>query len=528
MKKITKLVLIFYLISICWSWEVCLCAPSNPSDPYSKLIVMRVNSHFHCDVSHSKLINYKSISDFDHALTLSPEETASRAEGLGIHPCFSDHCFKMTLKEWWKIQEVCDKYSKMGFAMVPGFEWTPFDQNHINVFNSKEYVAMADTGAEGIKIADTLDKFLNWLASQPRDQVFAQFNHPSFRQRYFDFAKIANHLAKDYFCLIEIGSGPTGFYSHFAENEPELIKAICQGFWLAVAVGADNYGPPDNDMRKRHTAVWVDEDSPAGLVRAILARRTFASEDKNAVVKFWLRVKHCDETAKTFLMGEKVDFYSNDKLAFGINISQPESIKKVELVAVKKDQSIIIKSCENNSLSVLVPNPFSSKDWPKIIAYYLKITQKDNDHIITSPIYTNCQQVITELKRRIFFGINYQLPKGIKISQDLQNLDDNFQPPVSESKIHLSQSRIHYFWILVINQPENESLTLKTVVIYQDSNDVKIDSLNTIDSKTYNAMLKNKITFSGGFNENWQEYRYRVEFYVNNELIGTKYYSIVP
>lgn len=526
MKKITKLVLIFYLISICWSWEVCLGAPSNPPDPYSKLTVMRINAHFHSNVSFTR--NFQNISDFDHALTLSPEETAYRAEGLGIHLLFSDHCFKMTLNEWWKIQEVCHKYSKMGFAMLAGFEWTPFDQNHISVFNCQEYVAMADTGAEGIEIADNLDKFLNWLVTQPKDQVFAQFNHLGFRQRYFNFAKIANHPAKDYFCLIEIGSGPTGFYSHFSANEPEVIKAICQGFWLALAVGADNYGPPDNDMRQRHTAVWVDEDSQEGLVRAILARRTFASEDKNAVVKFWLRVKHQNESPKTFLMGEKVNFYSNDKLAFGIDISDPKSIKKIELIAIKKDQSVLIKTCENNSFSTLILNPFSSKDWPKIIAYYLKITQKDNDHIITTPIYTNCQQVTTELKRKIYFGINYQLPGGIKVSKDLQNLDNDFRPPASENKIRISRDRTFYSWILVINQPGNESLDLKTIIIYQDSKDVKIDKLNTTDSETYNAILKNKITFSGKFNENWREYHYKVEFYVNNELIGTKNCSIVP
>jgi uncharacterized repeat protein (TIGR01451 family) len=94
----------------------------------------------------------------------------ARANGSDFYS-ITEHDFMMTQAEWQNVRSQADAATVNGqFVAIAGFEYSPLQGGHINVFDSETLI-------NGRQPAfDTLPEFYTWLANHPT--AFAQFNHP--------------------------------------------------------------------------------------------------------------------------------------------------------------------------------------------------------------------------------------------------------------------------------------------------------------------------------------------------------------
>lgn len=429
MKQIIIFIIcVFYLVAQtinCWGY-----GEYTDSWPYSTK--QDINAHSHTNFSHTSWVNNKNYGDFDHALAVSAEKSAQKAKLLGIHLLFSDHCVKMTIPEWLELARVAQSYSQQGFAMIRGFEWTPGSTNHINVFNSTDYVAVVDVGAEGIKLITDQSEFLNWLASQPKD-VFAQFNHPNFDNRFFDFKQIALHQAANKFCLLEIGSGPSILYTGPDKLEPQYQAALMAGLRVIPSIGNDNPGPPNEEMRTRHTVIWTKDGSATALTEGIINRCGYASEDKDATVKFYLEITDCAGQIRIIPMGKRIFLGDRDvsvKLCCDIEDNTDYGTSKLTYIAVAKDGCKKITqatSSKQHDIYSYQLYDYGINNLNSTICYYAKIKQADGDYIITAPIWIKFESDYFEVKSaqdRLHRRVYEEIDNQSKYSDVVRQLDD--------------------------------------------------------------------------------------------------------
>lgn len=363
----------------------------------------RFNFHTHTNISATPLVEYKDYMDFDHGLCVSPVRTIEMAYGFGFNVGLSDHCIKLTIAEWNELGEAVKRANSMGIVAFRGFEWTPSDYNHINVFNSEKHIAFFDVGGENLTIVRDQKTFNAWLAKQS-DLTFAQFNHPTMRGMHFDSKIITGRdrsikdqmlffsPAYEKFCLMEVGSGPEGFYSGIPNNLPEFIRANSDSdLFIAPSIGGDNVTYPTHSMRIKHTAIWADDYSFLGVTRAILARRVYASEDEDVVVKYSLHVKKpfSSEQAKIYPMGSRMQLNSEDIVTTDIEVIDPTDRGRPRVDAIQINRDGTSKICYTTNLEQKNPRAFDFgiSELKKLRCIFLLITQPDGDQIVTAPIW---------------------------------------------------------------------------------------------------------------------------------------------
>ncbi|EKD56550.1 MAG: hypothetical protein ACD_58C00149G0003 [uncultured bacterium] len=491
-------------------------AIASEFDSWSAYCLQKWNCHTHTNISRTPWTNFQNINDFDHPFAVSPESTVKVARKLGIHLALSDHCLKMTLPEWAELLRVASEYSNNGFETWRGFEWTGY--NHINVFNSQDYVAVFDVGAEGIKVCTDFDSFLDWLATQP-DNVIAQFNHPSMSKHYFDFTKFSEHSAKDHFALFEVGSGPTGFYSHIKDNLPLYIQALQSGLSVSPTIGADNLGSPNKDMVKRHTVAWVGN---SGFGEAAKKNRVYASEDADIQVKFQLRITKNNGQESIAIMGSKVEIDDSSKFCLEYDLDDPtdSQIGNVNVVVVRSESYDILPVANNQDvLRTISSNDFVFMELQDIICFFLYIVQADGDSIVTSPIWIKYQpNLIDQSERIIYCGVDSKLP----VFRNFVKNPNEFNPKESKLQFLGPLDKQICIWLVVYNQPVGQTVSLKLHLICPESN---IDTTHEeiCIGKNNNFCLAFGICDIKDFAYKIHETNYlTIEFLVDDQLVESK------
>jgi len=284
--------------------------------------LVRANLHIHTKYSNEWPLE----NDGDHAGAIPPYDTVMTlaAKGLGCVG-LSDHGGKIgtevlwePISEWpyirifpggneWSLLASESARGATGAAaaghpVIPirGFEWTlngGLDSDHVNIFGTSTF---CDTGRWGwgnppLPFVGTLDGaggLYQWVLNHASPSVVCQFNHPWYGTHLNDLAlpSTAYRAVMPYFSLIEIAGGPAEvgaggyeFYHRPAEGEIYYKQALENGWHVGATIGDDNWGTNDVDdsARIRHTGVWVDTFTGAGVLAALRERRVFASEAKN-------------------------------------------------------------------------------------------------------------------------------------------------------------------------------------------------------------------------------------------------------
>lgn len=494
------------------------------NDFWSTYRIMRCNFHSHTKGSKTPNVDAQNIYDADHFFALAIEKMLELARRLGIHLGISDHDCKITLNEWYEQKLVIDRFCTDGYPTVRGFEWTGY--NHINIFNSRDFVTVFDVGAEGIRECKDIDSLLDWLANEP-DEVIAQFNHPTMSKHYFDFAKIAKHTAKDHFRLIEVGSGPTGFYSHIKDNLPQCILAWQNGLRLGVSDGIDNFGPPNQDMVKRHMALWVKDYSREGMIEAIRSCRTYASEDQDYLLKFYL--KQVDENGTTHLtpMGSEAEITNPSVFNLGYDLADPtdNEIGQVNLVVVKRNSTQTITVNNNGRIiRTVAMSDFTADELEDIICFFLYIQQPDGDNIVSSPIWIKYspQPVINQSERLIYCGVTSCLPQFKLFLTE----PERFFPIESKEKFFGPQDKEFFVWLAIYGQPVNQSVTMKIRLSCPDTGFDKPYERTYLNEKDGFCLIFGVFDIPQRPPNIRGVNHFAVEFYVDDELVDTKYIDV--
>ena len=226
----------------------------------------------------------------DHRIGVSPrtELVLERLYGLGCVG-LSDHPDGLTPKSWAEEGAAVADETTAEFVALRGFEWTAPGGKHLNVFATRDYHLVTGITSDEI----TADLYA-WLERPEQAGAIVQFNHPWWADDLSLLLRRPPSWQPDgpldrAMRMIEVGSGraiDSWFYGTKAVGEECYRAALRAGWHVAPTIGHDATGMPDRLSRARHTGLWLRTLTPEGVLEALRARRLFAAEDRNMVLRF--------------------------------------------------------------------------------------------------------------------------------------------------------------------------------------------------------------------------------------------------
>jgi DNA/RNA endonuclease YhcR with UshA esterase domain len=260
------------------------------------------------------------------------------------------------------------------FVGLRGFEWTHSTVGHINVYASDTYV--------DAKVApyNDLNTFYSWLVVTATTGSVAQFNHPW--EEYGDFNNFAYHAAADgVIQLQELSEGNQDVPGSYHSFEAAYRQSLAAGWHVGATDNSDAHNADWGSKTPHRTGIVAPNLTPADVLDAMRAQRTFATEDSNLALVM-----------------------QANGVWMGAVISNALSIQ-LDVLALDPDAEPIIFTLYDNGVPVLTSPPYSGAaaySWQPIIQpigpgghyYYVKALQGDGDQAWTSPVWTDTSRTI--------------------------------------------------------------------------------------------------------------------------------------
>ena len=153
------------------------------------------------------------------------------------------------------------------------------------------------------------------------------------------------------------------------EKDLILENAISEGWYVGAVGGQDNHDADWGLRNDWRVGVWANQLTRDEIINAYFARRTFATEDKNAAISFRISGAEMGSRLMAGTYSGVVKFIDRDGENF-------ESIK-----LVKNGKTITVQKITDNQ-------DFKFKVSGSIGDYfYVVATQKDGDILLSSPIW---------------------------------------------------------------------------------------------------------------------------------------------
>ncbi|MGW0855979.1 CehA/McbA family metallohydrolase [Streptomyces sp. NPDC002690] len=241
--------------------------------------------------------------------------SSMRSAGLDV-AALTDHSGVFTIgglssAEWKRTAQLADAANVPGvYTAIRGFEWTHALLGHANVWFSDSYVDMA--------LAPGMNAFFDWL--DDKDAV-AGFNHPGREVLRFDeFGH--NAAVHDRMVSLEMFNRTDDFlFEGWSSGKSSPLVACLNAGWRTGLTGVTDehgtdWGFPEG---KGRSGLWVTENTRAGVLEAMRARRFFATRVSG------LRL---DATAAGVRMGGQLPLTSGD-VRFQVDLDRgPEWVGK--------------------------------------------------------------------------------------------------------------------------------------------------------------------------------------------------------
>ena len=260
---------------------------------------------------------------------------------------------------------------------IGGFEMTwSGGPGHINTFNTPGIVSRNNKTLNN-KTDDAGMKAYYALLSQTEGaNSISQFNHPGTTFGNFKDFSYWNPVIDSRMYMVEVGNGEGqigagGYYPSYEQ----YIMALDKGWHLAPTNNQDNHKGKWGNANDARDVILTDSFTEEGIYAAIRALRMYATEDKNLELTY---------TVNGLMMGSSITEVP-DKLNIEVTVNDPDasdSIAKVEVVANSGkvaytwDNAAQLKS---GKLSVTLDPSYSY--------YFIRVTQKDGDLAVTSPVW---------------------------------------------------------------------------------------------------------------------------------------------
>ncbi|MFE6286790.1 CehA/McbA family metallohydrolase [Streptomyces sp. NPDC057877] len=246
---------------------------------------------------HADLHNHTAMSDGDGDPALA--YGSMRNAGLDV-AALTDHSTVFAIEglsssEWRRTAELADAANVPGvYTALRGFEWSHSLLGHANVWFSDSFVDLV--------AAPGMSAFFSWLTA--RDAV-AGFNHPGREAlRFNDFG--FNAAARDRMVSLEMFNRTDDYlFEGWSSGTTSPLVACLNAGWRTGLTGVTDehgtdWGFPEG---KGRSGLWVTENTRAGVLEAMRARRFFATRVSG------LRL---DATAAGVRMGGQLPFTAGD------------------------------------------------------------------------------------------------------------------------------------------------------------------------------------------------------------------------
>ncbi|WP_435747377.1 CehA/McbA family metallohydrolase [Nocardioides sp. SYSU DS0663] len=246
---------------------------------------------------HADLHNHTLLSDGDGDPALAFD--SMRSAGLDVaaltdHATISDNLLGdvlagilpqeyrqlggLTRSGWKRTGEYADAANHDGdFTAIRGFEWSEPLIGHVNVWFTEHYVDVLQAGL--------MQPLLDWLRRKPGLVLdggaggIAGFNHPGrepgrFQEFHYD------PRVRDRMVSLELFNRRDDYlFEGYADGKSSPLVACLNAGWRTGITGVTDehgtdWGHPEG---KGRTGLWVKDHSRAGVKRAMLNRRFFAT-----------------------------------------------------------------------------------------------------------------------------------------------------------------------------------------------------------------------------------------------------------
>ena len=260
---------------------------------------------------------------------------------------------------------------------IGGFEMTwSGGPGHINTFNTPGIVSRNNSTLNN-KTADAGMKAYYALLSQAEGATsISQFNHPGTTFGNFKDFNYWDPVIDSRMYMVEVGNGEGqigagGYYPSYEQ----YIMALDKGWHLAPTNNQDNHKGKWGNANDARDVILTDSFTEDGIYEAIRALRMYATEDKNLELTY---------TVNGLMMGSSITEIP-DKLNVEVTVNDPDasdSIAKVEVVA---NSGKVAYTWDN--AAQLSSGKLSVTLDPSYSYYFIRVTQKDGDLAVTSPVW---------------------------------------------------------------------------------------------------------------------------------------------
>lgn len=246
---------------------------------------------------HADLHNHTLMSDGDG----DPAKAFASMRGAGLdvaaltdHATLGDHLLGdllagllppeyrqvagLTRGDWARTERLADRANRDGdFTAIRGFEWSEPLIGHVNVWFSEHYVDVLQAGL--------MQPLLDWLRREPGLVLdggaggIAGFNHPGrepgrFQEFHFD-PRVRDRVVS----LEMFNRGDDYLFEGYADGRTSPLNTCLNAGWRTGVTGVTDehgtdWGHPEG---KGRTGLWVKDHTRAGVKRAMLQRRFFAT-----------------------------------------------------------------------------------------------------------------------------------------------------------------------------------------------------------------------------------------------------------
>ena len=204
----------------------------------------------------------------------------------------------------------------------------------------------------------------------------SQFNHPGTTFGNFKDFNYWDPVIDSRMYMVEVGNGEGqigagGYYPSYEQ----YIMALDKGWHLAPTNNQDNHKGKWGNANDARDVILTDSFTEEGIYEAIRALRMYATEDKNLELTY---------TVNGLMMGSSITEVP-DKLNIEVTVNDPDasdSIAKVEVVA---NSGKVAYTWDN--AAQLNSGKLSVTLDPSYSYYFIRVTQKDGDLAVTSPVW---------------------------------------------------------------------------------------------------------------------------------------------
>ncbi|GID33201.1 CehA/McbA family metallohydrolase [Paractinoplanes brasiliensis] len=219
---------------------------------------------------HADLHNHTLLSDGMGEPELA--HASLRAAGMDV-AALTDHATDsgftgLTTRKWRQLGELTDEAEHSGvYTSLRGFEWSHSHLGHVNIWGTDDFL-----GSGGI---ETMQPVYDWLLESGG---LASFNHPGRQRERFNEFAYDPRVARQMVALEIFNNEDDYLFEGWPKFSSPLVACLNAGWRSGLSGVADEHGFDwGHDEGKGRTGLWVTENSRAGVLSALKARRFFAS-----------------------------------------------------------------------------------------------------------------------------------------------------------------------------------------------------------------------------------------------------------